>query len=78
MDKEKEYFSLVVDRAGAEGVKEAYRRYREKHGQPPKKLLLNPHAAGRKVAEVIEAAEALGLAVERDKSILKWEAWVGG
>jgi len=78
MSKGQYYFTLQLDSEALAKFHEAYRRYQERHGQPPRKLLLNPHAAGRKVAEVIEAAEALGLAVECDKSILKWEAWVGG
>jgi len=74
-----EYFSLVLGRIKpAEDIQAAAQLYTEKHGRPPRKVLLHPHAAGRNVEAVVQAAEALGLPVERDKSLLVWEVWVGG
>ncbi len=74
-----EYFSLVLDRIKpAKDLETVVEHYTEKHGRPPRKVLLHPHAKGRNVEAVIQAAEALGLPVERDESLLVWEVWVGG
>jgi hypothetical protein len=74
-----EYFTLMLDRIKPEeDLNAAAQRYTEKHGQPPRKVLLHPNAAGRNVAAVIQAAETLGLPVERDESPLVWEVWIGG
>ena len=74
-----EYFTLMLDRIKPEeAIRAVAQRYTEAHGQPPRKVLLNPHANGSKVTVVLQVAEDLGLEVERDPSVLKWEVWIGG
>ena len=73
-----EYYTTRVEK-GADGVRALIEAYTEAHnGQRPKAVFLNPEAIGGKVAEIMEAAEAEGLKVERHPFVLKWEVWVGG
>ena len=74
-----EYFALPLNSLNpAQDLQAVVKFYKERHGRPPRKALLHPHAKSHNVEAVIQAAEDLGLTVERDEALLLWEVWVGG